>query len=159
MPLIKDEDREVLTQRFSDRLTGDVTIKLFNESAARSLLTIPGQPSGEASGQYGKLTKELMEEVTSLSPLLHLEVADFRGDGAEEAARLGVQRVPAMVFDSENGGRLKYYGIPAGLEFSTILEAIEAMSRKEPPLSEEVAKAVEEAIQEPVHLQVFVTPT
>ena len=159
MPLISDEDREVLTQRFNDRLTGDVTIKLFTESAARSLLTIPGQPSGQASGQYGKLTKELMEEGTSLSPLLHLEVADIRGDGAEEAARLGVQRVPAMVFDSENGGRVKYYGIPAGLEFSTILEAIEAISRKEPPLNEEVAKVVEEAIQEPVHLQVFVTPT
>jgi hypothetical protein len=159
MPLIKDEDRDVLTQRFNDRLTGDVTIKLFIESVARSLLTIPGQPSGEVSGQYGKLTKELMEEVTSLSPLLHLEVADFRGDGAEEAARLGVQRVPAMVFDSENGGRLKYYGIPAGLEFSTILEAIEALSRKEPPLSEEVALVLEEAIHEPVHLQVFVTPT
>jgi len=159
MPLISDADREVLTQRFNDRLTGDVTIKLFTESAARSLLTIPGQPSGQASGQYGALTKELMEEVTALSPLLHLDVADIRGDGAEEAARLGVQRVPAMVFDSENGERVKYYGIPAGLEFSTILEAIEAISRKEPPLSEEVAKVVEEAIQEPVHLQVFVTPT
>ena len=97
--------------------------------------------------------------MTSLSPLLHLEVADFRGDGPEEATRLGIQRVPAMVFDSENGGRLKYYGIPAGLEFSTILDAIEAVSRKEPPLSEEVAKVVKEAIQEPVHLQVFVTPT
>jgi hypothetical protein len=159
MPLISDADREVLVQRFNDRLTGTVTIKLFIESAARSLLTIPGQPSGQASGQYGKLTKELMEEVTDLSPLLHLEVADIRGDGAEDAARLGVQRVPAMVLDSESGGRVKYYGIPAGLEFSTILEAIEALSRKEPSLSEAVAKVVEEAIQEPVHLQVFVTPT
>ena len=45
------------------------------------------------------------------------------------------------------------------MRLATILEAIEAVSRKEPALNEEVAKAVEEAIQEPVHIQVFVTPT
>ena len=93
-----------------------------------------------------------------LSPLLKLEVYDFYGQ-PDEARNLGVERIPALVLGDGTGGRVKFYGIPMGFEFVTIVEGIEALSLGAPNLRPAVLEAVRESIQEPVHLRVFVTPT
>ena len=159
MPLIGEADRQVLIQRFQESLQGEVTLKLFTQTAARGLLTVPG---GEEC-PYCQQTEELAKELVELSPKLKLEVYDYHGQGAEEARRLSVQRIPALVLgDGSTGGRVKYYGIPMGYEFATILEGIEALSgysEGRPPLEPALVRATQELVQEPVHLQVFVTPT
>ena len=156
MTIITEKDQGFLRQRFEQTLQRDVTVKLFTESVARSLLTMPGQ----APNPMAQLAQDLARELTDLSPKLKLEVLDFRGDGADAAAALGVDRVPALILgDDDAGDRIRFYGTPVGNEFGTIIEALEGLSQDTPHLSPHVADVARRYIQELVHLQVFVTPT
>ena len=159
MPLLSDEDRATIGERFASRLEREVRLRLFTESAARSLLTIPGRPAAEGAGEFARLTRALLEELAATSPKLRLEVLDVHADGAEEARRLGIEQVPALVLGDDAEGRVRFYGAPVGNEFPTILTGIEALSTDRPMLREGVAAAVRERIDERVHLRVFVTPT
>jgi alkyl hydroperoxide reductase subunit AhpF len=159
MPLLSDVDRKTLEDRFGDTLDQDVKIRLFTQSQVRSMLTIPGQPSGAAAGDYAQVTQELLQELVETSPKLSLEVLDVHGPGAEEARRLGIEQIPAIVLGDDEGGRVRFYGAPVGNEFPTILTGIEALSTSQPVVREGVKKVVRDAIDEQVHLRVFVTPT
>lgn len=157
MALLSDDDRQALTERFATTLERDVKVKLFTQSAARSLLILPGQQ--QPAGEFMKVTGELMQELVDMSPKLTLEVYDIYGDGAEEAKRLEIEQVPAIVIGDDEGGHIRFYGAPVGNEFPTILTGIESVSKQEPMLRDAVAEAARERIDQPVHIRVFVTPT
>ena len=159
MPHLRDEDRQMLADRFAETLVDDVRILLFTESEARSLLVLPGQPaSGGGGNDFAKLTRELLTELADTSPKLFLDVLDVHGEGAAEAERLGIEQIPAIVLDSADG-RVRFYGAPVGNEFPTILTGIESLSTSTPVLSDHVASAVRDRIDQDVRLKVFVTPT
>ena len=158
MPLLSEEDRKTLEDRFAETLDEDVKILLFTESEARSLLTIPGQAANGAGAEYAKVTRELLTELAATSPKLTLEILDVHGDGADEAKRLQIEHIPAIVMGGDDG-RVRFYGAPVGNEFPTILMGIESISKSGPMLREGVATAVRERIDQQVHLRVFVTPT
>ena len=157
MALLAEDDRKAIEEHFSTTLESDVVLRLFTQSAARSLLTIPGEQS--ETGQYAKVTRDLLEELVATSPKLSLQVYDVHGDGAEEARRLGIEHIPAIVFGDDPDGRVRFYGTPLGNEFGTVIAGIEALSKAQPMLREEVADVVREQIGDQVHLRVFVTPT
>ena len=157
MPLLSDQDRQTLRERFETTLADDVKVKLFTQSAARSLLTIPGQPQGD-TGDFMKVTKELLEELVETSPKLSLEVYDVHSEGSDEAKRLKIEQIPAIVLGDDEQGRIRFYGAPVGNEFPTILTGIESISQKTPMLRDKVVEAAL-LIDENVHLRVFVTPT
>ena len=147
--MIPDRDRDNLKREFRKELKEDVTIRLFSQGS--SLLAIPGREC-----QYCPQTQELMEELTSLSPKLHLEVYDFYSQ-VKEREQYGVERIPAIVIGKNGDSRLKFYGIPMGYEFATIVEDIKTLSRGVSPLSMDTRKRLRKVNQE-VHIQVFVTP-
>ena len=149
MPIIPDRDRDDLKRDFRKELKDDVTIRLFSQGS--SLLAIPGREC-----KYCPQTQELMEELTSLSPKLHLEVYDFYNQ-VEKREQYGVERIPAIVMGKNGDSRLKFYGIPMGYEFATIVEDIKTLSRGVSPLSMDTRKRLRKVNQE-VHIQVFVTP-
>ena len=157
MALLAEDDRKAIEEHFSETLESDVVLRLFTQSAARSLLIVPGEQSG--SGEAAKMTRQLLEELVACSPKLSLQVYDVHGDGAEEARRLGIERIPAIVFGDDLNGRVRFYGTPFGNEFGTVIASIEGLSKAQPMLRAEVAEAARERIDEPVHLRVFVTPT
>lgn len=159
MALLSDQDHQVLSERFAETLEKDVMVKLFTQSQARSLLILPGQDQQSQSSEFMKVTQELLEELTSISPKLTLQVYDVFSDGADEAKRLQIEQLPAIVLGDDDEGRVRFYGAPVGNEFPTILTGIEALSKSGPMLTEEVAKVAVERIDEQVHLRVFVTPT
>jgi hypothetical protein len=160
MALLSEQDHQALTERFAETLDKDVTVKLFTQSAARGMLLLPGQDEQKTqSNEFMKVTRELMEELTGLSSKLTLEVYDVYGDGADEAKRLQIEQLPAIVLGDDDEGRVRFYGAPVGNEFPTILTGIESLSKSGPMLTEEVAKIAAERIDEQVHLRVFVTPT
>ena len=150
MPIIPEGERNDLKRGFRKDLKKDVTIRLFTQGS--SLLTIPGREC-----RYCPQTQQLMEELTSLSPKLHLEVYDFYSH-AEEKAQYSVERIPAIVMGDDDNARLKFYGIPMGNEFATIIEGIKTLSRGVSPLSMDTRKKLRK-INQPVHIQVFVTPS
>ena len=158
MALLSEDDRKALTERFEETLEADVKVKLFTQSEARGLLVLPGQEQAPTN-EFMQVTRELMEELVEMSPRLSLEIYDAFNDGADEAKRLQIEQLPAIVLGDDEAGNVRFYGAPVGNEFPTILTGIEALSKSGPMLREEVATAARDLIDQQVHLRVFVTPT
>lgn len=150
MAMISEKDRQALVRLFAEKLQDDVTITYFTQDG--SLLYLPGQKC-----EYCQETGELLEEVTALHEKLHLEVKDFVGD-AQEAEALGIERIPAFVVQGHAKGKVRFFGIPSGYEFSTLMQDLIDVSTGTTGLSEQTRKALA-GIAEDVHIQVFVTPT
>jgi len=113
----------------------------------------------ELECMYCKETKQLVEELVQVSDKLELEIKNFVID-KEDVEKYGVDKVPAIILLDENGNDygIKFYGIPSGYEFTSLLEDILILGTEETGLSEEITNQIK-SITEPVHLQVFVTPT
>jgi glutaredoxin-like protein len=143
MAMISDKDRKAVGDRLA-KLAGPVKLVMFTQ---------------EMECQFCRETRELVEEVAALSDKISVEVKDFLKEEAE-AKKLGIDKIPAIgVFG--DGGKdyvIRFYGIPAGYEFMSLLESIEIVSKGESGLSAEGKEKVK-ALNKPVHLQVFVTPT
>ena len=150
MPIMPDKDQKALKDRFKRELKNDVTIRLFTQKTFG--LTIPGREC-----RYCDQTQQLMEELATLSPKLHLEVKDFYSQ-TQEAKDAGVERIPAILLTATGGSNVKFYGIPSGHEFANVVGDIVTLSRGVSPLSMETRKKLKQ-VKEAVHIQVFVTPT
>jgi glutaredoxin-like protein len=111
----------------------------------------------EISLQYGRETRELLEELAGLSDKLSVEIYNVLLD-KEKVAEYGVDKAPATVVRNGKDYGIRFYGLPAGYEFSTLLDAITAVSKGDSGLGEETREKLK-AISQPVHLQVFTTPT
>lgn len=150
MPLISAEDRETLQTLFAENLQHEVTLLYFTQK--ESPLYVPGQECDTCHD-----TRELLEELVSTSEKLHLEIKDFVRDG-QEAQNLGIERIPALLVQGQGKGVIRFFGIPAGYEFSTLVEDILDASKGNTRLSEGTRQA-NERIEQDLHIQVFVTPT
>lgn len=109
------------------------------------------------SSDFGEETQKLLEEVAGLSEKLSLEIHDFAAD-ADVVGGYGITRVPAIAVVGDRDRGVRVYGIPAGYEFAALLEAILDASRGSSQLEPETIAAVR-ALDRPVHLEVYVTPT
>jgi len=98
-------------------------------------------------------TRALLEELAAISDNLSLEVIAF--DAANE---FGVDKVPATVIERADGQRLRFYGIPAGYEFASLLDAIVLVSKGDSELAPE-SRTLLASVRDPLHLEVLVTPT
>jgi glutaredoxin-like protein len=141
---IKSQVRELFTN-----LRNPVEILLFGTS----------QPD---RCQYCTETTQLLTEVSELSDLLSLKVYDLDED-AELAKQYKVDAVPEFVLVGREGDQVIDYGIrckgiPAGHEFSSLVNSLVLVSQRNSNLSEETRQFLRE-LSSPVHLQVFVTPT
>lgn len=150
MGLLKPQDQLALKRRFQQELVGDVTLTLFTTS--RAGLALPGQDC-----ETCEATQQLLEELASLDPRIHVRVRSIVTD-AEEARAAGIEGVPAILIGEDGQARARYYGIPAGLEFAVLVEDIIAASRGDSGLKPETRKALA-ALERDVHIRVFVTPT
>jgi glutaredoxin-like protein len=116
---------------------------------------------GALECQYCSETRELAQEVASLSDKVSLEVKDFQADQALATSH-GVDKIPALVLlpDGADGtaARIRYFGIPAGYEFSSLLEDLRMLGSGKHGLAAETLASLAK-LKEPVHIQVFVTPT
>jgi alkyl hydroperoxide reductase subunit AhpF len=107
--------------------------------------------------EYGRETRQVLEELTVLSDKLSLEVYDFLLD-KEKVAEYGVDKVPATAIRNGKDYGIRYYGMPAGYEFATLLDAILDVSRGQSGLGQVTRQKLGQ-ISLPAHLEVFVTPT
>jgi glutaredoxin-like protein len=141
MGMLKDKDKKELSKLFGE-LSGQVKLVMFTQ---------------EMECEYCQLTREMVEEIAALSDKISAEVHDFVQD-ASRAKEFGVDKIPAIVVMGDKDYGIRFYGIPAGYEFSTFIETILDVSRGEHglPLNviDELAK-----VDKPVHMQVMVTPT
>jgi len=111
----------------------------------------------ELNLEYGREAKQLVEELAGLSDKLSVEVLNFQLD-KERVAEYGIDKVPATVIRNGEDHGIRFFGIPAGYEFATILDIILALSKGDSGLKPESREKLA-AVTAPLHLEVFVTPT
>ncbi len=141
MGLLRDEDAAEIRRRLAEMAT---PVKIIHFTQELNL-------------EYGRETRQVLEELAGLSDQLSLEVYDFILD-KEKVAEYGVDKVPATVIRNGKDYGIRYYGMPAGYEFSTLLDAILDVSKGESTLAAESKERLAR-VSQPIHLEVFVTPT
>ena len=109
---------------------------------------------------YCDLTRELLQGLSALHDRLSLMVYDLQID-ADRAAALGVDKAPGIAVldgaeDQDYG--IRFYGIPSGYEFASLLEAIRMVGSDHVELQTATRQFLE-GLTAPLHLQVFVTPS
>ncbi len=107
-------------------------------------------------------TLQLLHEVVEISDKLGISVFDLNKD-QQIAKQYGVDKVPGLVLAGKDGQDLvdygvRFAGIPAGHEFSTLIHDLILVSGRDSQLSLSTRQFLAE-LKDPVHLQVFVTPT
>lgn len=105
-----------------------------------------------------KDTGELLDELAALSDHLSVETHDFQEE-ADAARAAGIDKIPAVVIDSDlTGGRVRYFGMPAGYEFASFIEDIVDAGGPGVEVADATATALA-ALEADVHVQVFASPT
>ncbi|MCK5075907.1 MAG: thioredoxin family protein [Calditrichia bacterium] len=108
--------------------------------------------------EYCSDTHQLLNEITNAGKgNINLEIYDLNTD-KEKAEEYKIDKTPAIVLMTEKDHGIRYYGIPSGYEFSSLLEDIQRVAKEESGLSDATKEQLKK-IDKPVHLQVFVTPT
>lgn len=138
---------------FDDRIQGQIRQRL---AAMREPVTLVFFTQ-ELECESCREAHQLLEELAALSDKLKVEVYDFILD-KEKVAAFGVDKVPATVIVGDSDRAVRFYGVPAGYEFASLLEDILMVSNRDSGLAAESRAKLRE-LREPLHLQVFVTPT
>ena len=105
-----------------------------------------------------KETGQLLKEVAEISDKIEFVEYNFQTD-KEKVEEFDIKMVPGFIVKEKNGDRhLKFYGIPSGYEFASLLHGIKLISSGNHDLKDNALERIKK-INKPVHLQVFVTPT
>jgi alkyl hydroperoxide reductase subunit AhpF len=141
MGLIRDEDAAEIRQRLQGMVS---PVKLLHFTQELNL-------------ELGAETLQLVKELATLSDKLSLQVLNFLLD-KEEVTEYRVDKVPATIIRNGKDYGLRFYGLPAGYEFPPLLDAILAISKGDSGLLA-TSRSKLAQITQPLHLEVFVTPT
>src|SRR5579859_972465 len=141
MPLIRDEDIAEIRERFK-QMVNPVKLVHFTQ---------------ELNLEHGRVARQLLEELVGTSDKISVEVFNFLID-KEKVAEYKIDKVPATVVRDGKDYGIRFYGVPAGYEFSTLLDAILSVSAGDSGLRPETKEKLGK-LAAPVHLEVFVTPT
>lgn len=145
MALLSKKDHEYLSQEFA-ALTRPVRLVMFSQ--AREC-------------EYCSETRQILDELAALTPAIQVESHDFEAE-PDLADEYGIDKIPAIAVtvggETPQDYGIRYYGIPSGYEFSSLVEDILMVSRGDSGLTPTTRAALAE-LTAPLHLQVFVTPT
>jgi glutaredoxin-like protein len=101
--------------------------------------------------------RRLVEELGALDAKIKIEPYNFVLD-EEKARGLGIARIPAVaVLGETKDYGVRFYGVPSGFEFGTLIDAMLDVSSGDSGLAP-ATRAALAAIDAPVHIQVFTTP-
>lgn len=140
MGLISEQDKEYLKTEFSRNLKRKVQILYFTDQ--------------ENESDYSEQTKELLEELVSLNDYLSLVIKNCKDKKSMESERLTL--CPSIKIKSDRSGFMNFYGVPAGHEFTSLIEAINDMGSDNLPLPEDIIEDLKK-IDKPVDIKVFIT--
>jgi len=154
MQLLNEEVRDFARKKFEAELLNPVNLVYFMKE--KSTLIVPGKEP-EQDYNFCPETKQLLEELSSLTDKIKLTVYDLEKD-QNQATEFQIDKVPATIIMSDQDYGIRFFGIPSGYEFMSLLEAIVDVSRGETELSQETREALKNLDKE-VNIKIFVTPT
>jgi len=141
MAFLQARDEAAVKKEF-ERIGGPVKLTVF---------------ATELGGENNTQTVALIREVAALSDQLSVTVLNPHID-REQAEAYGVTESPAVVVEGARDYGIRFLGIPAGYEFSNLIDSIVAVSTGEAGLTEETKTALA-GLAEDVTIKVFANPT
>lgn len=141
MSFLQEKDKAYIEKMFAD-LQSDVKIYNFTQ---------------EMECRYCWETRQILEELAEISDKIKLNIFDFVKDKAV-ADKFNIDKIPATVVSGPEDYGIRYYGIPSGYEFSSLLQTIVDVANGDSGLSKQ-SRELLKSLKTPLHLQVFVTPT
>ncbi len=141
MSILSDKDREAVRREF-EKLADPVKVTVFSQ---------------ELGSESCRDTERLVKEVVELTDKATVEVLNLVLD-RDKADAYGVDRVPAVVVEGAKDYGIRFFGLPAGYEFTNLIDAMVVASTGKPALSQETQTALA-GLASPVHIKVFTTPT
>ena len=141
MPMLPDEIKKQVQEAFAD-IKNPVKLVVFTQT----LECI-----------YCRENRQLLEEIAGLSDQVTAEVYNFVTD-PDKVKEYNIDKIPATAIVGEEDYGIRFYGIPAGYEFTSMVHAIRLVGGAGSQLDEQTRAQLAE-LSDPVHLQVFVTPT
>jgi alkyl hydroperoxide reductase subunit AhpF len=143
MALLSAQDEQVLKQHLS-AITTPVSLLFFTQ-------TVGGSESG-------LIARQVLDEVASLNDQITIVEKNFILD-VDDRSKYGVDKSPAIIVlaDGEDT-RIRFFGAPTGYEFVPLIEAILLAGTGNLDLQDETLRLLA-AVDTPMHLQVFSTPT
>ena len=143
MGLLNDRDQAAVRKEF-EKITGPVKLVVFSQALAAAELC--------------RQNEELVQEVAALAPdTITVELLNLSIDH-ERAAAYGIDRVPATVVEGARDYGIRFLGIPAGYEFSNLIDSIIVASSGATGLSADTQRALAD-LTDDVDIKVFSTPT
>lgn len=143
MPLLSAQDERMLKEQLAS-LERPVTLLLFTQTFGGS--------------DTGPVAKQILDELARLSDRIAVVEKSFVLDTADREL-YGVDKSPAIVVLSEGKDtRMRFYGAPTGYEFVPLVEAIIIAGTGDTELEPATLELLA-AVDKPLHLQVFSTPT
>jgi glutaredoxin-like protein len=141
MPIMGDKERELVKKGLAG-LTGAVTLINFTQ---------------EFECGYCKETSQIITEVAALSDKIDSKIYDFASD-KDAVAKFNIEQIPATVVMGAEDYGIRFYGIPSGYEFTSLLESIRLVSAGNSGLSPKTKETLSR-LKDPLKLEVLVTPT
>ncbi|MHA2209851.1 MAG: protein disulfide oxidoreductase [Candidatus Thorarchaeota archaeon] len=136
-----DEDTQAQVRELFEPMVDDVTMHVFIE---------------QEKCLYCNDVRSMAEQISDLSEKVILEIHEGPvGEG--KAAEFGVEHVPATILHGKEPYNIKFYGIAAGHEFGALIGSIVDVSMGAAQLPPDIVEDIE-AIDKPIHIQVFTTP-
>lgn len=138
----------------NDEIRGQVKEMLGTLPNAVRLLVFTKPEGCEYCDTIVELTTELSEVLDDLT----VEVFDISED-EEKATAYNVDKAPAIAIVGAEDYGLRFFGIPANYEFSTLLHGIQVAATGASTQLDDTTRDYLHNLDEPIHYQVFVTPT
>ena len=147
MALLSPADQEKLRESF-DEMTSPVRLLFFTQTLGCETCVH---------------TRQILDELPQLSDKIAIEEVNFVLD-KDKAAQYGVDRVPAVAIvgrdasGAERDSRIRFIGAPSGYEFVSLVHAVLLVGGRGSSLTDEQRQRLA-AVDKPVAMQVFTTPT
>ncbi len=135
---VRTQIKDIFEKEFKE----PVTVKVFSQAIGC-----------ESCQTVEELLRELVDVVgeDKVKYEVHTPVLE-----KELAQKYGVERIPTIVIEGDKDYGIRYVGLPAGLEFSTLIQGILQVSKRKPNLSEKTLELLRQ-IDVPIDIMVFVT--
>jgi len=141
MGFLTAQDEQAVKREF-EKLTGPVKLTVF---------------ASELGPESNAETVVLIKEVAALSDQISVAVLNPHIE-RDETAAYDVSVTPAVAVEGAKDYGIRFLGVPAGYEFSNLIDSIVAVSRGEAQLSDATKDALA-GLTEDVRIKVFATPT
>lgn len=149
--MIREQDKNLLKDLFQKELTNPVKLIMFTQQQSPLILTVVN------TCEWCEETEALLKEISELSENINVEIYDFVKE-EDKSKELGIDKIPAIAIIGAEDYGIRFYGIPAGYEFTTFIEDIIDVSKGKTNLSEKAKERLKD-IKKDVYIQVYVTPT